>query len=342
MAAFQNRPPRKIDSRLPDTIEANRKAELVVWLLGAGFSKPLGGPLFSELLSERTEQWARAWFSIRGLSPERFPDGVANIYAHGQSEHLWENPEECLALIDEARLDRVAMAVIEAAFSRAIGKVNIERLWASMTHFVGAATSHYVDRVSTAKDLPEAWQPYLLWANTLSELDSIISFNYDRVVEHLLTRTGKRPAILAKLHGTVDEAKTLCGDIDSGVALSTIATPGPTKTRSMRNSLLEQHWSQAERALAQAHRLVVVGYSFPATDTFVRSFILSKSGAKKVDIVVGPDQCGETIAGMFARFLGSAAVCNTCLTAQQYLAEGTAHLKYERFNHWLPPPGRQE
>jgi adenine/guanine phosphoribosyltransferase-like PRPP-binding protein len=85
---------------------------------------------------------------------------------------------------------------------------------------------------------------------------------------------------------------------------------------------------------------VVVGYSFPASDPYARWFILSKSEAKAVDVVVGPDSCGEAIASMFARFLGTAAVCDTQLRAQEYLAEGTARLKYGRFNHWLPSPRR--
>ena len=76
-----------------------------------------------------------------------------------------------------------------------------------------------------------------------------------------------------------------------------------------------------------------------SADSNARSFILKHSSAKTVDVVVGPDPCGDTIASMFARFLGVTAVCNTRLKTQEYFAEGTALLKYDRFNHWLPSYG---
>ncbi len=214
----------------------------------------------------------------------------------------------------------------------------IEDLWKESLQFVAAATSHYVDRVEHMDKLPEAWEPYRLWADTLSGLDSIISFNYDRVVELLLKRANKALKPM-KLHGTVPIS--LYEDIRDKKDISTIATPGPGKMTRMRDSDSEAVWEKAKEALEDAQRLVVIGYSFPASDPVVRSFVLSKSKATKVDIVVGPDECGETIGRMFARFLNPAEVRNTRLTAQQFLAEGTARLSVERFNHWLSHPSHK-
>jgi hypothetical protein len=318
--------------------QTKRRTERVVWLLGAGFSKPLGGPLFSELLSENTKRWVKSWLQSRG-SPNFYASRTFTAFnkVKGNDVHLWENAEEYLSLVDQARSDPVAKGVLMEALGNDVAD-KIEDLWKESLQFVAAATSHYVDRVERADKLPEAWEPYRKWSETLSELDSVISFNYDRVVELLLKRANKKLNPL-KLHGTVPA--TLWEDIRDGKDISTIATPGPGKMISMRNSDSEAVWEKAKEALENAQRLVVIGYSFPASDPVVRSFVLSKSKATKVDIVVGPDECGDTIARMFARFLDPKEVRNTRLTAQQFLAEGTARLSVERFDHWLSHPSHK-
>lgn len=326
--------PAQLFRDLADTYRDNdeRRAERVVWLLGAGFSKPLGGPLFSELLSENTGRWVRAWLSSRGLDIPDLEDAVFK-FDYGRSSRLWANAEECLSLVDEARTNDVARVVVGNGTALPTGE--IEKLGFVLRRFVAAATSHFVDQAERSSELPEAWEPFRSWAKSLSEADSIISFNYDRVVELLLKRAEKNLTPL-KLHGTVPS--DLCAEIRDGNDISTIATPGPGKMRHMRGPDHEGTWRKAEKVLQQAERLIVIGYSFPVSDPVVRSFVLSKCEATKVDIVVGPDECGDTIAGMFARFIDPKDVRNTRLTAQQFLAEGTARLSVERFNHWLPHP----
>ena len=334
-AKTRSRPRKR--SRSPDASDRRKKNELVVWLLGAGFSKPLGGPLFAELISDKSERWAQRWLALRGVASDRFPSRVVPLFKRGLGDGLWENAEECLAVIDEARLDRVTRAVV--AESTGLDSQGIDNAWMWMTQFVAAATAHFVDRAVSAEELPEVWFPYELWASSLCEHDSIVSFNYDRVVEHLLSKAEGKPAALAKLHGTVPDTETLCSNIRDGVAISTIATPGPGKTRSRDSAMLVGQWDEAEYRIEAADRIVIVGYSFPASDAYVRSFILNRMGTKRIDIVVGTDPCGISIAEMFGRFCGATRVRNTGLTAQQYLAEGSALLHRGRFNHWFQRKG---
>lgn len=329
MAAFEKRPLRKVNRSLLDAQESTRRAERVVWLLGAGFSKPLGGPLFSELISDQSERWTKSWLTVRGFAPES-PSNVLGIFKRGQQAKLWENAEDCLSLIDEARSDQVAALVIRQALGTVVD--DIETVWKRITQFVTSATAHFVDRAFASTQLPEVWTPYERWTELLSEQDSVVSFNYDLVVESLLTKMDKKIS-LAKLHGSVPETRSFREHILGGKAILTIATPGPGKTKSRDNPIVAEAWTKAEQDLQRADRLVVIGYSFPSSDAYVRSFVLSKCKAQSVDVVVGQDPCGKDIADMFARSPDIGAAKNTGLTAQQYLAEGTAQPYKGRFNH---------
>jgi hypothetical protein len=82
----------------------------IVWILGAGFSKSLGAPLLSELLTpESRERVLMAW-------PNKFGDhaiarSIVNLYlggVHGPRhakpmEKHWEHAEEFLERLDRAR-----------------------------------------------------------------------------------------------------------------------------------------------------------------------------------------------------------------------------------------------
>jgi hypothetical protein len=318
-------------NQLGEMEKAQRRNERVVWLLGAGFSKPLGGPLFSELISERVALWVRCWLASKDVSDEAIHDAL-NVFKKGEELGLWENAEECITLINEARSDEATRAAILETIEELRNEKGLEDVERQLSRFVAAATAHFVVRALGAEQLPEAWTPYREWAKLLSGRDSIVNFNYDRVVESLFRRTEKRTA-LVKLHGTVSE--TLWEDIRDGKPISNIALLGPDKLRSRDEPMVSEAWEQAGTLLEQANRLVVIGYSFPASDAYARWFILSKCRAVTVDVVLGPGEFGEAITGMFARFLGKPAVRNTRLLAQEYLAEGCARPWEDRFNHWL-------
>jgi len=92
-------------------------SESIVWILGAGFSRPLGGPLLGDLFSEASAGNLRARFP-----PERYPrlkTPAANLvrwiyrWGLGEEQHLvwtgktrgeplWSNAEEYLEFLDTA------------------------------------------------------------------------------------------------------------------------------------------------------------------------------------------------------------------------------------------------
>jgi hypothetical protein len=172
-------------------------------------------------------------------------------------------------------------------------------------------------------DTEECWHPYREWAKSLRpEWDTVISFNYDRVLEHLATKDAPKLKVLLpsdcpndgspltgdvvpvlKLHGSVDwkrdkDGPVQLGDVKQILASETeapfIAAPGRSKQDAVKE--LGPLWKQARWALEHAGALVVLGYGFPVTDTKARIEIQSafSSGstgpdARRIDVVLGPD-----------------------------------------------------
>jgi len=76
----------------------------VVWVLGAGFSQSLGGPLLGTLLSEGSLADLQACYPARqfpALAAEYFAD-MPRIYKTGVARNFWTDPESCLDFLDAA------------------------------------------------------------------------------------------------------------------------------------------------------------------------------------------------------------------------------------------------
>jgi hypothetical protein len=214
----------------------------VVWILGAGFSKSLGGPLLGDLLRRDCLRTLGAVFP-RDEFPElhgALPEAVVWLYHYGRGfpdgrrptrvweaagELLWRDAEEFLDVVDAAAASRknAARSNIEA-----ILRLHKEDLFGN-----GASLPESTDIRGMARRLIaaecsaflrgaelglEPWGPYKRWATHLVEdRDHIITFNYDVVLEHLCTTTsrmavvlpntpdsGQENARILKLHGSVN------------------------------------------------------------------------------------------------------------------------------------------
>jgi hypothetical protein len=189
----------------------------------------------------------------------------------------------------------------------------------------------------------ERWIPYLEWASRLSAEDTIITFNYDRLLEKLsddvrLAASNEykgglvpitlmdRPALLRaplnscrlfKLHGSVD---WLLNEDDSDFRVEigypwlenpdkrlAIGTPGPGKLSGARGPF-RWLWDAAEKAVEVAEEVILVGYRFPETDAYARNRILGalrKSGVQEARIILG---LGSPDAPRVESLLGLAAI----------------------------------
>jgi hypothetical protein len=232
----------------------------VVWLLGSGFSRHLGGPLLYQLLTLRALEETNLVFANPAL-PGR--QAVYSIFRnHGKTVSnapYWEHAEEYLDFLDTAVTEhskrheivrRMARSEIAAGFDG-----TPKQLWERACIAIGAECSAFLSEA----DLDgESWEPYLRWAESLVKPDdAIVTFNYDRVLETLGDHPDRVPLFgertvqlphggnvkpsmvpIYKLHGSVDwfisngDVKRNSGGFGAAVAAGNtplIATPGSTK-----------------------------------------------------------------------------------------------------------------
>jgi hypothetical protein len=169
----------------------------IAWILGAGFSRSLGGPLLADMLSPRLLAAGLAMCpSIRDeVSPayelfwrhhkeESFQRHHAKVEERTLNATLWEHAEEYLDFVDAAcAAERgAAAALLDSIVTRAIDRLKVRAAKAV------ALDCLFTERTSAEL---EQWQPYIHWAKNLGVHDSIITFNYDVVLEKTFSAVSK-------------------------------------------------------------------------------------------------------------------------------------------------------
>jgi len=291
-----------------------------VWILGAGFSARLGGPLLPALLTES----ALATLSFRHPTTwigSVAPAIVVGVFQRGKEAKHWSDAEAFLAAIcscdefDEHRLKELVAETrrsLPSAVDLDIASDEIAWLYGKAVGTVAAQCLDFVDRAASDS---EAWLPYDRWAKALRPDDVVITFNYDTVVEQAFKRNRIRLSVpdprhaqwdrkapgetlLLKLHGSVTFRDTIAGgaygrgltDLDTNAAF--IAIPGLSK-KDMTATDFDWLWERAEEALKEAESVAIVGYGCPATDEQAKAWVLDSLAANPhrptVNVVLGPD-----------------------------------------------------
>ncbi len=324
-----------------------RDDKKVVWVLGAGFSRSLGGPLLDTLLTET------AWNDVelrygRTVAPQLhgqatlmarllyaygrgWPDGYKfkrKEYADLPGEKMWRHAEEYLDYLDaalpsdgakapSAAHDRLSV-LIRRLHVPAYGSSapDVQEVRNAARRLLAAEVCAFLEpKVNTTL---EKWAPYRTWAAKVMQTDTIVTFNYDLVVEKVNHPSGppvvanssdlralpSKDGAVLKLHGSVDwsldqtttppmasktrEDEFAVRCLDDQLA---IATPGASKQRLM--AAFEPLWQRALDDIMNADAIVFVGYSFPPTDANARQRLLEAiSGNRcpstlRVHIVLG-------------------------------------------------------
>lgn len=198
----------------------------VVWILGAGFSVPLGGPLFRELISPRTLRRLRTWeeFAEQKVSLEVHSDVngpgrrdfdpvilagiVEHLYRSGVETNVWSDAEQFLDMLgiatfedDKPLADDIRTMIVEVFDSGEEppdaetielfkGPRGLEDLYNEAVRFVAGACTVFLVKAENDPTFvreSELWSPYCRWVQRLSAGDSVVTFNYDRVL-NLLNR----------------------------------------------------------------------------------------------------------------------------------------------------------
>lgn len=216
-AALKRAPPVAV---APEMLEQKK----VAWVLGAGFSVPLGGPLFRDLISDRT---LKALKSVEAYQ-RRIVVGEDSVFVHNYSagvyvlfmrllrEHgqgaragLWDDAEQFLDYLDIAsRKPKGAIAKAikdelkrlnstdeparwdnDASAGVALMRDNMKLLHSEAVRFVAGACVTFLSAAEEEPELvdnSEQWEPYRRWVQRLEGgKDSVLTFNYDRVLSIL-------------------------------------------------------------------------------------------------------------------------------------------------------------
>jgi hypothetical protein len=298
-----------------------------VWVLGAGFSAPLGAPLLPELLSMARAFQVRAYFPNSGLDDLA---AIARMYDYGRLVGQWRDAEQCLAMMLNSETDGRQLEVINRIHSLAVQAAPFtqndygrnalpKELWTAASRFVAMACAICTlgEEERGLKD--ERWIPYKHWASSLTCNDTLVSFNYDTVVETVCPMadvvTGVRGPdqhrswektnnpILLKLHGSIDWV--LQHDAVVRVSPSSASFPPakpligvPGNGKMAVTSLLGVNWGMACHALKEANEVVFMGYRFPESDSFALKSMMDQirhNAALRATIVLGPAETPDVI-----------------------------------------------
>jgi hypothetical protein len=176
----------------------------VVWVLGAGFSKPLGGPLLGQLLSPGSVQDLQERFGRGRLPVSDAARCACHVYHYGRKyaegsllpdpiagETLWEDAEDFIARLDSSEsiagarytLQRICTTLrrlIPASWPQK--EPSLEDMREGARRLVAADCSLFAE---DAKLIHEPWSAHIDWARHLDKRHTIVTFNYDRVPERL-------------------------------------------------------------------------------------------------------------------------------------------------------------
>jgi hypothetical protein len=256
-----------------------------------------------------------------------FPEGFLGTQCIVPGGRRWRDAEHFLEILDGARHDRASLSVVVEVFDRLKYHTNgqlrpdeafrrdpmpTEYVLAPMARRVAAASCctflEGVDGPSARRK--ERWLPYQAWLRRLAQYDTILTFNYDLVVEMLQPAMGEPMAIgvlthgvrvrgpdhdapnardqqerpwLYKLHGSVNWKRDENGDqllsegwtpamLGSGYDLA-IATPGDSKIE-MSGGVFGRLWNEAAEALVAADDVFIIGFRFPPSDALPREKLL--------------------------------------------------------------------
>jgi hypothetical protein len=301
-----------------------------VWILGAGFSKSLGGPLLVDLFRQ---EYLQDLAQVLRNDLANDLTWVQALYNYGRhEEHVWENAEDFLAYVDAAHcgddkgLTKRQRKTLQGIYARAmcpqgpsapgphhlasdVFQQQREDPIRTVRRALAAESSAFLD----ADNRGEAWASYREWARTLDpERDSIITFNYDTVVDTLdpdrfeillphSPEPSRTKVPVMKLHGSWNwhfdqRTKSISVNnmtIEANLPIA-IAAPGRSKASSVAERFAPL-WKTAREKLKHAYSVVILGYGFPKTDAQARMELLSGieeavgTPVKRIELVLGPD-----------------------------------------------------
>ena len=274
--------------------------EKYVYILGAGFSAPLGIPVMKNFLSKAKDQ-----FSIAPKEYEHFSHTFNEINKLHECAYHYDcdigNIEEILSIL--LTLDNIKGTNNSSSFKKFIkdviefytpdkSKLDIVNPNCVLPHIKNEyKLSPYAKFVSSAfnfdysvKNKKVSFKGTEVKLNLLEDFKrmesntnhSFITLNYDLVLETVLKNINQRfqtnysfckedtpdysVPCLAKIHGCISDSDSIIP---------------PTWNKGDLNPANEKAWKLAGRLLHNAHHIIIIGYSLPETDSYIKYLLKS-------------------------------------------------------------------
>lgn len=302
----------------------------VVYILGAGFSAPLGLPVMSNFLMKSKDMY----FS----DPERldyFKEVFSSIAKMSIAKNYYDanlfNIEEILSILEMQEL--VGGGQLKRNFEKYIVEVidyftppvrgherNLPGNWHGFLFSGGRLQAEYGYFVANLLGLEFMRLPDSVGGAFYKKLSrptvsySIITLNYDLVLESYAAYIEKKHARRhvneeedlgfhlgpepARVRKRVVSLAKLHGSVDTGVIVP------PTWNKALNQDLLDS-WKLAFGLLQQANHVRIIGYSLPNADAYVKyllkAAVIDAPHLKSIDVLC-LDHTGE-VRGSYERFI---------------------------------------
>lgn len=304
--------------------------ENIVYILGAGFSAPLGLPVMSNFW-EKSKSMPR-----KDLGKyEYFNDiiGAMDETKRVQSyfEYVDWNIEEVLSILEfthffeqDAKLNQFKKYIIDVLdyYTPKLAspqKLVLNSLWYSQLFGVENVHTYFGHFVANLFNLSVSAQNIDNFGRKIPEMKwyqrkgqnyrySIISLNYDMVLENIvdyINRISNRSVklefskyydnngfnpVLIKLHGSADSGEIIL----------------PTFNKGLYQKQLPESWKNAFDVLKSANQIRIIGYSIPQTDSYIK-FLLKAAISKsreldRVDVLCADDPT-STVKSRYNNFI---------------------------------------
>ena len=292
----------------------------VVYILGAGFSAPLGIPVMSAFLTRSKD--------IYSSSPEKYQhffnifksiDALAKVKNYLTSDLF--NIEEVLSILEMQAY--VSGSAFDVVFAQYIADV-VKACTPDYPSYIRPSHSRFEEGLfSSYVDFTGIYSDFLASAIGLQFEDNgienklictrcndrrsqygFISLNYDMVLEKFLDHLNSEyqcPIPFAVC--PVDDQRNVYGN-ENGIALAklhgsieplTIVPPTWNKTR---REDIGKAWRVAHSLISQANYIRIIGYSLPKTDVYMKYLlttgIINSLNIKGIDVIcLDPDKTVE-------------------------------------------------
>ncbi|HSC89390.1 MAG TPA: hypothetical protein VLC09_19035 [Polyangiaceae bacterium] len=285
-----------------------------VWILGSGFSRPLGGPLLADLFSPRFQAMVRASFPSIGNSQEA--SLLYGFYRFGLGQGQFAHAEDFLVQLDDSalvlpvrrRLSQLYTSFVYQETHKMDPERTLDEVREHARRVVAAECGMHVPDV-IGND--ERFLTYQDWATGLTGDDSVVSFNYDLLLERLIP--GPRLNVIGldapkpsgfpklhKMHGSLDwyaddplEQLQAVSRTPGATDPPIVGVPGATKYGLSQSPLFTRIWGSAAAAIREAEEIYIIGYSMPESDQYASRWLCegvrdNTSAHLNIELVLGP------------------------------------------------------